>query len=100
MHQPLPVQLLIVLLVGLPLVMIAHRFGISTIIAYSWWSIAQVTGLVRFEEVLQPAEIGAALLLFALGLELDLIAIKQRWQQLLTGVVGQIGSTISLERSP
>ena len=90
--------ILILLALGLPLVLIAQRLGIGALLAYL------VTGalagphgplqLVHSEDLHIVAEIGASLLLFSLGLELDLHAMRRRLRSTAVGALGQMGLTI------
>ncbi len=96
-HGPL-VDILILMGLGLPLVLLFHRLGIGALIGYlATGALVGPHGplqLVDHQQLETLAEIGASLLLFALGLELDLHAIKKSWKPLLIGVVGQMGLTI------
>jgi Kef-type K+ transport system membrane component KefB/Trk K+ transport system NAD-binding subunit len=89
--------LLLLMAIGLPLVLVAQRLGISALVAYlvAGFAVgANGLGLVS-EELLGPlAEVGATLLLFALGLELDLFAVRKQAKEIFIGATGQMGSTL------
>lgn len=97
MHGPL-VDILILFALGLPLVLVFHRLGVGALLGYLATGALVGShgplGLVNHEELETLAEIGASLLLFALGLELDLHAISRQWKALLIGVLAQMGLTI------
>lgn len=98
MHGPL-VDILILFALGLPLVLLFHRLGVGALIGYLATGALVGShgplGLVDHHDLETLAEIGASLLLFALGLELDLHAVRRQWQALLIGVLAQMGLTIA-----
>ena len=79
MHNSLLSTILLILALGVPIVLIARKLGISTLVAYL------ITGAICGNSALPEAadlttlgEIGASLLLFALGMELDLPGMRKR----------------------
>ena len=95
MHGALGVLTLLALC--FPIVLLTRRLGGSTLIAYIIvGAVAVNAGLVDAEEgnIHTLAEIGAALLLFSIGLELDLPAMRKHLSRVLLGAIGQIGLTI------
>ena len=100
-HGPLAAVLL-VLALGLPVVMVLHRLRVGALVAYLFtgalaaFLTREVDGLQAIEVgALQPmAEIGAALLLFALGLEFDPSAYRSQMRRILIASVGQIVLTV------
>ena len=91
-------SILILLAVGLPLVLVAQRLGIGALLAYLiTGALAGPHGplkLVGSDDLHVVAEIGASLLLFSLGLELDLHAMRRRLRSTAVGALGQMGLTI------
>ena len=97
MHGELLGSVLLVLAVGLGVALVASRFGISTLIAYLITG-ALVTGfgLVEHSQDMHTlGELGASLLLFSLGMEMDLPGMRKRLRQVLIGATLQIGLTIA-----
>lgn len=96
MHSGLLTTILLLLGLGLILVLVAQRLGVSALVAYL------VTGglAVSFgwaessDNIKTVGEVGAALLLFSIGLELDLPGMRKRIKQVVTGAVMQIGATV------
>jgi monovalent cation:H+ antiporter-2, CPA2 family len=89
---------LILLALGMPLAVVARRLRISALVAYL------VTGalvgphgpfpLIAAGELSSLAEIGATLLLFSLGLEMDLHTMRPRLKQVAIGSGLQMGLTL------
>lgn len=89
--------ILAVLALGLVIVSVFQRLGVSALVAYLvTGALAGPSGLGLVERAaLEPlAQVGAALLLFSLGLELDLGAVRRRWRATLVASATQIGLTI------
>ena len=89
----------ILILLGLcfPIVLLTRRLGGSSLIAYIIvGAVAINSGLVDTdsENIHILAEMGAALLLFSLGLEMDLPGMRKHLSRVLLGSIGQIGLTI------
>ncbi len=98
--------ILILLTIGLPLVLLTSRLKVGALAAYlltgaiaAWlgqhygrdW---RILSTVR-PETLQPmAEVGATLLLFSLGLELDLPGMRRRLRQVVVSSLVQMGLTL------
>lgn len=104
-----PVSALLVLLtIGLPLVFLARRLRVGALVAYlltgaiagqlalvgggHWW----VLGTVTPANIAPMASIGAALLLFSLGLELDLPGMRASLRQVLVSASVQIALTLGV----
>ena len=94
---------LVLLLIGLPMVALAQRLRVGALAGYlvagavAGYGAGQWGGI--FTNVtpanLGPlAEIGASLLLFALGMELDLTGFLRRWRTLAIGAGGTILLTL------
>jgi Kef-type K+ transport system membrane component KefB len=97
MHHILVTEVLILLLIGMPLALLMRRFGLSSLLAYLVaGAMAAVFGLTDSPEVTTLAEIGATLLLFTIGLEMDLRMIRRQLRQIVIAAMGQLGSTIAL----
>lgn len=106
-HGPIA-ALLVILAIGLPLVFLANRLRIGALSAYlitgavaAW--LAQTFGeQLPLLQVISPqnltgmAEVGASMLLFALGLELDLPGMRPRLRQVLVSAGVQIGATLAV----
>ncbi len=100
--------LLVLLTLGLPLVFIARRMRVGALVAYLLTgcvagALAQHFGdrlwildTVRPENLGPMAEIGASLLLFSLGLELDLPGMRRDLRQVLVSAAIQIGLTLAV----
>ena len=88
---------LVLFAVGLPAVLVFQRLGVSALIAYLATGAAlgpHALGIVGGEVLDHLASIGAAMLLFALGLELDLADLRRRLRQVLIASGAQIGLTL------
>lgn len=98
MHDGLIPAVLMLLVLGLGLVLVAQRLGVSALIAYLiTGGIVSGTGLIDDQgQMTVLGEIGATLLLFSLGLEMDLPGMRRRLRQVLTGASIQIGATIAV----
>lgn len=97
MHSDLIADLIALVGIGLPLALLARRLGMSTLVAYlGAGALAAGIGFIDAADVAILSEVGASLLLFAIGLEMDLFAIKRQLRQILTAAIGQLGSTILL----
>jgi len=100
--------LLVLLTIGLPLVFLANRARIGALTAYlltgavagflakqyghDWRILSSIS-----RENMEPmAEIGASLLLFSLGLELDLPGMRRQLRQVLVSAGAQIGLTVAV----
>lgn len=84
------------LAIGLVIVLAFQRLGVSALVAYlATGAVAgpSVLGLVDAGSLAPLAQIGAALLLFSIGLELDLGAARRRLRATLVASVTQIGLT-------
>ena len=91
-------EVLILLALCFPIVLLTRRLGGSTLIAYIIaGAIAGNTGIVTHSDsnVHMLAEMGAALLLFSLGLEMDLPNMRKHFKRVLVGAIGQIGLTVA-----
>lgn len=87
--------ILVLLAMCFPIVLLTRRLGGSSLIAYLIvGGLASNFGLVHIHDIHSLAEIGATLLLFSLGLELDLPAMRKHLGRLLLGGLGQIGLTL------
>lgn len=85
------------LAIGLCIVLVFQRLGVSALVAYLATGVVagpSVLGLVGRESLTPIAEIGAAMLLFTIGLELDLGAARRRLRATLVASATQIGLTI------
>lgn len=92
-------QILIVLAASLPLAVLSRRLGQSTILGYLCTGLAigpGGLGLIRGEEIGTLAEIGVALLLFTIGIELSFSHLGRTLAAALVGGALQIGLTIAL----
>ncbi|MDA3961106.1 MAG: cation:proton antiporter [Planctomycetota bacterium] len=95
MHNELLTQVLMVLALGLPVVMVFRRLGVSALVAYLVTGVlVGMMGTVDGHDLEVLAEMGATMLLFSIGLEMDLQELRVRMRKILIGAVGQIGSTI------
>jgi CPA2 family monovalent cation:H+ antiporter-2 len=89
--------LLAMLALGLPVALLMQRLGASVLVAYLVaGAIAgpHALGLVDAGRLQSLADIGAALLLFAIGLEFDLGELSRRWRPISIASSAQIGLTI------
>jgi len=91
-------DLVIILGIAVVVVAILHRLGIPTIAGFIFAGVVvgpNVLGVVGDpHEVELLAEIGVALLLFGIGLELPLDRLKRLWQPIIIGGTLQVGVTI------
>lgn len=102
-HGPLAAVLL-VFAVGLPLVLAMHRLRVGALTAYLLTGavLGTIGRLVPDFGVASPAtlqplaEIGASMLLFALGLEFDLHGLRRRLRPVLIASAAQIGLTCAV----
>nr|MBA2481694.1 cation:proton antiporter [Planctomycetota bacterium] len=96
--------ILILLTIGLPLVLLTSRLKVGALAAYlvtgafaGWlgqnW---EFFSSVNHENLAPLAEVGASLLLFSLGLELDLPGMRMRLRQVLVSVSVQMGLTLAV----
>jgi monovalent cation:H+ antiporter-2, CPA2 family len=93
MHNELLEDLLLLMVLGMPMALVARRLGLSTLVAYLGAG-AVARGFVKPDDVHILAELGASLLLFAIGLEMDLVAMRRRLKQIIIAALGQLGGTI------
>ena len=95
---PLLRDLVILIAVALPVVLLAHRLRIPSVVGFLISGIAigpTALGLVReTQEVATLAEIGVVLLLFAVGLELSLSRIVKMGRMVLQGGAMQVLGTL------
>jgi len=87
---------LLILALGLPVVVLAHRIGVSSLIAYLLVGYLAKTFFLSedlTEDLENLGDIGAILLLFGIGLELDLGTMRRELRPLLIGGLLQIGLT-------
>ncbi|MEK7413677.1 MAG: cation:proton antiporter, partial [Planctomycetota bacterium] len=86
-----------ILALGVVIVLAFQRLGVSALVAYLVTGIIagpSVMGLVHAESLEPVAKIGAALLLFTIGLELDLSAARRRLRPILISSTIQICLTL------
>jgi len=97
---PLLRDLVVLVAVAIPVVMLAHRLRIPTLVGFLFTGIVigpHALGFVREAEVVaELAEIGAVLLLFAVGLELSLSRIIRMGRYVLEGGSIQMAGTIGI----
>jgi monovalent cation:H+ antiporter-2, CPA2 family len=89
--------MLAMLALGLPVALLMQRLGTSALVAYLVAGALAGPGALGWVQPaqLQPlAEVGAALLLFAIGLEFDLAAIARRWRPVTLAATVQIALTV------
>jgi len=89
----------LLILLGLMLVvtMVFHRLGVSALVAYlATGALAGpgILGLVDQHQIGPLAEIGASLLLFSLGLEMDVDGLRRHGRTLVIAAPLQIGLTV------
>ena len=97
MHDPGLAAMVLLLAVGLPIVLLARRLGVSTLVAYlAAGALASGLHLAEAHSIHALAETGASLLLFSLGLEMDLPDMRRRLRQIVIAALGQLGSTIAV----
>ncbi len=101
MHQfPLLRDLVILVTVAIPVVALAQKFKIPTVVGFLLTGIAigpHALGLIgQPEQVQELAEIGVVLLLFAIGLELSLSRIIKLGRMVVIGGGLQMAGTIAL----
>jgi monovalent cation:H+ antiporter-2, CPA2 family len=93
-------DLVILVAVAIPVVIIAQRLRVPTVVGFLLTGIAigpNAVGLVAHpESVSSLAEVGVVLLLFAIGLELSLSRIVRMGQWVLRGGGLQVGATIAV----
>ena len=91
-------DLLVIFLFAVPIVAILSRFGVPSIAGFILVGILigpKAIGLIKnIHEVEIFAEIGVALLLFGIGLELSLKKLRRLWRPILIGGGLQVGGTI------
>lgn len=90
--------LLIVLALAVAVALVFQRLGVSTLVAYLLTGCIAGPSLLHLVDphVLKPvAEIGASLLLFSIGLELDVDELRKRLRSVLIASIGQVGLTIA-----
>ena len=90
-------SILLLLAIGLPAALLLHRIGVSALVAYLIAGAVVgpgVLGWIRLDKLDALAEIGAALLLFTLGLGMDPDALRR--QARASAIAGgvQIGGTV------
>jgi CPA2 family monovalent cation:H+ antiporter-2 len=101
--------ILVLLCIGLPLVFVASRLKVGALAAYlvtgaiagslartSWGSHWPVLSSVTPDNLRPMAEVGASLLLFSLGLELDLPGMKRQLRQVVVSAGAQVGLTLGV----
>ncbi len=95
---PLLRDLVILVAVAIPVVIAAHRLKVPTLVGFLLTGIVigpHALGLIRdLETVDKLAQVGAVLLLFAVGLELSLSRIVRLGKYVLRGGAIQMGATI------
>lgn len=101
MHEiPLLRDLVILIAVAIPVVVLMHRFKVPTLVGFLITGAMigpSALGLIaRLEEVRMLAEIGAVLLLFAIGLELSLSRVVKLGGVVLKAGAGQLVLTTSI----
>jgi CPA2 family monovalent cation:H+ antiporter-2 len=101
MHDiPLLRDLVIIVAVAIPVVIAAHRVHVPTIVGFLLTGIAigprSLALVSRPEAVSSLAEIGAVLLLFAIGLELSLSRIVRMGRIVLRGGAAQVLATMAI----
>jgi CPA2 family monovalent cation:H+ antiporter-2 len=93
-------DLVVLVAVAIPVVILAHRLRIPTLVGFLLTGIAMgphALGLVRdIETVGELAQVGAVLLLFAVGLELSLARIVRLGKFVLRGGLVQMVGTIGI----
>jgi K+:H+ antiporter len=91
-------DLLVIFLFAVPIVAILNRFGVPSIAGFILVGILigpKAIGLIEnIHEVEVFAEIGVALLLFGIGLELSLNKLRRLWRPILIGGGLQVSGTI------
>ncbi len=101
MHDvPLLRDLVILVMVAVPVVLLAHRFRIPSLVGFLLAGVAigpSALGLVSHpDSVNSLAEVGAVLLLFAIGLELSLSQVVRLGGMVLRGGAAQVIITIAV----
>ncbi len=95
---PLLRDLVILVAVAIPVVIVAHRLKVPTLVGFLLTGIVigpHALGLIRdLQTVDELAQVGAVLLLFAVGLELSLSRIVRLGKYVLRGGAIQMGATI------
>ena len=91
-------DLVVLLAVGIPVVVIAQRLRLPTVVGFLLAGVAigpYGSGLItRASSVAELAELGVMLLLFTIGLELSLSRILQLGRVVLQGGAMQVGVTL------
>ncbi|MDH4156995.1 MAG: cation:proton antiporter, partial [candidate division Zixibacteria bacterium] len=91
-------DLVVILSFGLLIVTVFHRFRLPSVAGFILSGLLvgpQVLGLIDdVHQVEVLAEVGVALLLFGIGLELSLEKLRRLWKLILTGGILQVGLTI------
>ncbi len=91
-------DLVVILSFGLLIVTVFHRFKLPSIAGFILSGLLvgpQVLGLIDdVHQVEVLAEVGVALLLFGIGLELSLEKLRRLWKLILTGGMLQVGLSI------
>jgi len=90
--------LLVVLALAVAVALVFQRLGVSTLVAYLLTGCIAGPSLLHLVDPLslKPiAEIGASLLLFSIGLELDVGELRKRLRSVLIASIGQVGLTIA-----
>ncbi|NRA36699.1 MAG: cation:proton antiporter, partial [Planctomycetes bacterium] len=91
------ISILVLLAMCFPIVLLTRRLGGSSLIAYLIvGALASNFDLVKINDIHSMAELGATLLLFSLGLELDLPAMRKHIGKVLVASLGQITFTIMI----
>lgn len=101
MHDmPLLRDLVVIVAVAIPVVLLAQRFRVPTVVGFLLTGLAigpHALGLVREAETVSDiAEIGTVLLLFTVGLELSLSRILQLGREVLIGGTLQALATVGI----
>ena len=101
MHEiPVLRDLVIIVAVAIPVVVLAHRWRVSTVVGFLLTGIAigpNALALVPHpESVASLAEVGVVLLLFAIGLELSLSRIVRMGAWVFRGGLTQVLATIGV----
>jgi CPA2 family monovalent cation:H+ antiporter-2 len=90
-------SVLSILALGVVIVLAFQRLGVSALVAYLVTGVVagpSLLGLVSHDSLAPVAHVGASLLLFSIGLELDLGAARKRIRPVLIASSTQIGLTI------
>ena len=91
-------DLVVILAVAVAVVAVLHRLGVPTIAGFIFAGVVvgpEALGIVNDpHQVELLAEIGVALLLFGIGLELSLDRLKRLWRPIILGGTLQVGTTL------